>query len=327
MSKKKVLICAWQLDKRRGAWLQKLEDAGFDVVFNTLGRKYTQDELIDHLPGTYATVASSEPYNEKTLSVAPELRIIARWGVGYDQVDVDAATRHGVTVAMAFGANHEAVADAAFALMSALANDILQYHNLVAGGGWGGRYHMGLHKKTVGIVGLGRIGRAFARRCQGFETRILGYDPPIPDDAIRGFGIEPVSLEELLNESDFVSLHAPRAPETEGLINRETLALMKPSAFLINTSRGNVVDEPALVDALSSGVIAGAGLDVFAAEPPGDSPLLKLDNVLLMPHSAGASADAVEGVSERCVDSIITIDRGENPGDDLLLNPQTLKAN
>ncbi len=324
MSGKKVLVCAMQLHKRRGPWLQKLEEAGFEVEFNTLGRKLTHDELIEQLPGAYAAIAGSEPYDESSLSVAPELRIIARWGVGYDQVDVDAATRHGVAVAMAFGANHEAVADAAFALTSALANDVLQYHNLVAGGGWGGRYHVGLHRKTIGIVGLGRIGRAFARRCRGFETRILGYDPLIPPDAVQDLGVELVALEELLKESDFISLHAPRAPETENLINRETLALMKSSAYLINTSRGNVIDEGALVEALTSGGIAGAGLDVFAAEPPGDSPLLKLDNVLLMPHSAGASADAVEGVSQRCVDSIIAIDRGENPGDGLVLNPEAL---
>lgn len=326
MSGKKVLICAWQLDRRRGPWLRKLEEAGFDVEFNPLGRKYTRQELIERLPGTYAAMAGSEPYDDRTLSAAPELRIIARWGVGHDQVDVDAATRRGVAVAMAFGANHEAVADAAFALMAGLANDVLRYHRLVAGGGWGGRYHVGLHGKTVGIVGLGRIGHAFARRCQGFAMRILGRDPLLPDDAIRGFGVEPASLEKLLREADFVSLHAPRAPETERLVDREALALMKPSAYLINTSRGGVVDEAALIEALAGGVIAGAGLDVFETEPPEGSPLLTLDNVLLMPHSAGASADAVDAVSERCVDSILAIHRGRDPGEGLVLNPEVLSG-
>ena len=324
MSRKKVLICAWQLDRRRGPWLRKLEEAGFDVEFNPLGRKYTRQELIERLPGTYAAMAGSEPYDDRTLSAAPELRIIARWGVGHDQVDVDAATRRGVAVAMAFGANHEAVADAAFALMAGLANDVLRYHRLVAGGGWGGRYHVGLHGKTVGIVGLGRIGRAFARRCRGFAMRTLGRDPFLPDDAIRGFGVEPASLEKLLREADFVSLHAPRAPETEQLVDREALALMKPSAYLINTSRGSVVDEAALIEALTGGVIAGAGLDVFETEPPEGSPLLALDNVLLMPHSAGASADAVDAVSERCVDSILAIHQGRDPGEGLVLNSEVL---
>ena len=326
MSGKKVLICAWQLDRRRGPWLRKLEDAGFDVEFNPLGRKYTRRELIERLPGTYAVMAGSEPYDDRTLSAAPELRIIARWGVGHDEVDVDAATRRGVAVAMAFGANHEAVADAAFALMAGLANDLLPYHRLVAGGGWGGRYHVGLHGKTVGIVGLGRIGRAFARRCRGFAMRVLGCDPLLPDDAIRGFGVEPESFEELLREADFVSLHAPRAPETERLVDREALALMKPGAYLVNTSRGGVVDEAALIEALTGGVIAGAGLDVFETEPPGESPLFALDNVLLMPHSAGASADAVDAVSERCVDSIIAIHGGRDPGEGLVLNPEVLSG-
>lgn len=326
MSGNKVLICAWQLDRRRGPWLRRLEEAGFDVEFNPLGRKYTRQELIERLPGAYATVAGSEPYDDGTLSAAPELRIIARWGVGHDQVDVDAATRRRVAVAMAFGANHEAVADAAFALMAGLANDVLPYHRLVAGGGWGGRYHVGLHGKTVGIVGLGRIGRAFARRCRGFAMRMLGCDPLLPDDAIRGLDVEPAPLEALLREADFVSLHVPRAPGTERLVDREALALMKPGAFLINTSRGGVVDEAALIEALTGGVIAGAGLDVFETEPPGESPLLALDNVLLMPHSAGASADTVDAVSERCVDSILAIHEGRNPGEGLVLNPEVLGA-
>lgn len=325
MSKKKVLVCAWQLDKRRGEWLEKLQSGGFEVIFNKLGRKYTSEELMERLPEIYATIASSEPYNEQTLSIAPHLKIIARWGVGHDQVDLSAANRRGITVAMAFGANHEAVADAAFALMSNLANDVKQYHNLVSAGGWGGRYHIGLHKKTVGILGLGRIGSAFARRCRGFEMQILGYDPLIPKKALLSMGIEPVSLESLLKNSDFVSIHAPRAHETENLINETTLALMKPTGFLINTSRGDMIDEVALKNALSTGIIAGAGLDVFSSEPPINSPLLKCENVLLMPHSAGASADAVDQVSERCVSSILAIHNGESPGDELLLNPQTLK--
>jgi phosphoglycerate dehydrogenase-like enzyme len=320
-----VLVTHFQLANRPGPWMERLAGAGFDVVFNPLGRVLTEEELIARLPGVYATIASSEPYNDRVFASAPDLRIVARWGVGYDRIDIDAATRHDVAIVMAFGANHEAVADTALAMMASLANDLRQYHRRVARGGWGSRYHMGLHRKTVGIVGLGRIGRAVARRCQGFDMRVLGVDPALDRARAAALGVELVPLPELLRESDFVTLHCPRTPDTLNLINAETLALMKPGAYLVNTARGGLVDEAALADALTGGRLAGAGLDVFAREPPVDSPLLGLDNVALMPHSAGASTDATDAVTERCIDNILTLAAGGDPGDRRVLNPSVIK--
>ena len=188
--------------------------------------------------------------------------------------------------------------------MSNLANDVKQYHNLVSGGGWGGRYHIGLHKKTVGILGLGRIGSAFARRCRGFEMQILGYDPLIPKKALLSMGIKPVSLESLLKNSDFVSIHAPRAHETENLINETTLALMKPTGFLINTSRGDMIDEVALKNALSTGIIAGAGLDVFEFEPQVSKQLMSMENTVLMPHAGSATHTTRNSMVELACENI-----------------------
>lgn len=312
---------------RAGTWapeiFERLAHAGFEVTFNEHGRAMTEDELAEALPGVFATIAGSEPYNDRTLGAADELRVVARMGVGYDKVDVAAATRHGVAVAMAFGTNHEAVADHAFALTAALASRLLPYHRKVLDGGWGGDVHASLWRATVGIVGLGRIGRAFARRCRGFEMRVLAYDA-VPDAAYaEAEGIEMVPLERLFREADFVSVHAPLTPESAKLVDRERLALMKPGAYLVNTSRGGLVDEEALIEALEAGRIAGAGLDVFATEPlPADSPLRKLPNVVLTPHCAGNNAVSLVAMLERCIASITAVAEGRSPGDEFLLNPE-----
>ena len=320
----KVLVVPSLLADRRSAYLDHLEAAGLEVLRSPLGRPYGEAELIEGLRGVFATIAGIEPYTERVLREAPDLEVIARFGVGYDQIDVPAATRHGVYVAMAFGANHETVADLALALMGAVARNLVVYHQRVAAGGWGWEFRPGLWRATVGIVGLGRIGRAVARRCRAYEMRILAHDV-VPDEAYaRSHGIELTSLEQLLTESDFVTLHAPHTPETDRLMNDARFRIMKPAAFLINTARGGLVDEAALHEALVTGQIAGAGLDVFRREPPTDSPLLHLDNVVLTPHAAGSDL-AAEAAAGRCsVESILAVARGESPPASLLLNHEVI---
>jgi D-3-phosphoglycerate dehydrogenase len=302
--------------------LERLRAEGCELTFNRTGRTLTEDELIELLPGAFATIAGGEPYTERVFAAAPELKVVARMGVGYDKVDVPAATRHGVAICMGFGTNHQAVADHAFALMAGLANRLLPYHQEVMEGRWGGHFQPGLWRTTVGIVGLGRIGRALARRCQGFDMRILAHDAA-PDAAYANqHGIELVDLATLFREADFVSINAPLTPATEKIVNRERLAVMKRSAFLINTARGGLVDEAALYEALAAGRIAGAGLDVFAVEPlPTGSPLRELPNVLLTPHCAGGSIEAVVAMTNRCVDNLLAI-RDDWPVGEDLLNPE-----
>jgi D-3-phosphoglycerate dehydrogenase len=320
----KVLVVPSLLASRPSAYLTHLEAAGLEVLRSPLGRPYGEAELIDGLRGVFATVAGVESYTERVLREARDLEVIARFGVGYDQVDVPAATRHGVYVAMTFGANHETVADLALALMGAVARNVVVYHQRVMAGGWGWEFRPGLWRSTVGIVGLGRIGRAVARRCRAYEMRVLAHDVA-PDAAYaRSHGIELTSLEQLLRESDFVTLHAPHLPETDGLINAARLQLMKPSAFLINTARGGLVDEAALHEALVSRRIAGAGLDVFRREPPTGSPLLTLDNVVVTPHAAGSDLAAEAAMGQCCVESILAVARGGPPPAPLLLNPEAL---
>lgn len=306
--------------------LDPLRRAGFGVTLNEQGRVLSEDELIAALPGHFATIASSEPYTERVFAAAPELRVVARLGVGWDQVDVAAATRHHVAVAMAFGTNHDAVADHAFALMAAAALRIVAYDRRVRGGRWGTQLHGSLYGTTVGLVGFGRIGRALARRCKGFGMEVLAHDPAMDSDTVAHLGVRLVALDDLLEQSDFVSLHAPLTPATRRLIDRQRLALMKPTAVLVNTSRGGLIDEEALVDALRSGRLGAAGLDVFATEPLRDSPLTELENVVLTPHVAGTSKGAVEAMAARCVESILTIARGELPEGGYVLNPEALSG-
>jgi phosphoglycerate dehydrogenase-like enzyme len=322
----RVLVAIPRVHEASRSGLERLQGAGCELVVNPHGRTLSEDELAVMLPGCFASIAGGERYSERVFAAAPGCKVVARMGVGYDAVDVAAATRHGVAVAMGFGTNHEAVADLALTFMAALSNRLFAYHQEVMEGRWGGHFHPGLWRSTVGILGLGRIGRALARRCRGFEMRVLAYDPIADPAYAAAERIELVELERVFREADFVSVHAPHSPETDKLVNRERLALMKPSAFLINTARGGLVDENALIEALAAGTIAGAGLDVFEVEPlPAGSPLRGLPNVVLTPHCAGGSISAVAMMTERCVDNILAIRDGRSPSDEYLLNPEVLR--
>ena len=323
---KKILCNIQQIYGRPATYLKPLRDAGFEIVMNEKGRLLTEDELIERLPGVYATIAGGEPYTERVFERSKDLEVVARFGVGWDRVDVDAATRHGIAVAMAFGANHESVADGALALALGLSVNLLAQHNLVAKGGWGRGFHPGFWGRTMGIVGLGRIGRAVARRCQGFAMRVIAYDTAPDRDYARDNNIELLALDRLLAEADFVSLHTPILPETRNLIGARELGLMKPTAVIINTARGGLIDEVALHKALTERRIAGAGLDVFAEEPPRGSPLLALDNVILAPHAIAMDEAAERLMAERCVANILAIHSGRDPGPGFVLNPQVLAA-
>ncbi|MGI9436120.1 MAG: phosphoglycerate dehydrogenase [Geminicoccaceae bacterium] len=319
----KVLVATPWFKTRPAPALDRLRAAGCEVVTNQQERAYNETELIQAIPGIHATIAGSEPYNDRTLSAAGDLKVVARLGVGFDQIDVTAATRHGVAIAMAFGTNHEAVADHAFALIAGLGNQLLPYRRKIMDGGWGSHFHRSLWKSTVGIIGLGRIGRALARRCAAFEMRTLAFDVQPDADYAKAAGIELVDLDTLIGQSDFISVNTPHNPDSDKLINAERLAQMKPTAYVVNTARGGVIDEAALVEALQSGRIAGAGLDVFEVEPlPKQAALRSLDNVLLTPHCAGSSDRAVDLMLARCIDSILAIKDGGNPGEQYLLNPE-----
>src|SRR5437870_5913660 len=281
----KVLITARTMNEVGASALQLLRNAGCDIITPPKLGPLSADELLKGLPDMDAVLASMDKFTETviTSSAAAKLKIISRWRVGYDAIDVPAATRMGVVVAYTPGLLDETVADFAFALLLALARRVHIGHLDMSKGVWRGVWGNDVFDKTLGILGCGRIGRAVARRATGFNMRLLGYD--IQPNAEAGMiGVKFVTLEKLLAESDFLSLHAALTPQNRGLLGEAQLRAMKKGAYLINTARGALVDEGALVRALEEGWIAGAAVDAFVVEPsPADHPLRRAPNLLLTP--------------------------------------------
>jgi phosphoglycerate dehydrogenase-like enzyme len=318
----KVLIGPAPLARLQGDFLTVLQNAGFEFVYPKAAVQMTEQDLLERLAGIPAALAGSEPYTRKVFEAFPQLKVVARVGVGYDAVDVKAATDHGVAVTIAPGTNQDAVSEHCFALILGLAKNVIRQHVPIQGGKWPRQANVPLRGKTIGLVGLGRIGRSMTTRALAFGMKVMAYEP-FPDMAfIAKHGVRLAPLEDVLRESDYVSLHLPATDGTRALINAARLKLMKPTAFLINTARGAVVDEKALHEALRDGRIAGAGLDVFEEEPPApDNPLLKLDNVVLTAHTAGVDLQSRDDMARKAAECIAAISRGEWPAD-CIVNPE-----
>lgn len=293
-----------------------LADAGCRVSVVPSRRSYS--EVAANMVDADAAVVSIDPFDDSVFSAAPLLKVIARTGVGTDAIDLPAATRAGVAVTTTRGANEATVADHTVALMLAAVRQVVQNDRQVREGKWnrtGPHCGWDMHSKTVGLVGLGAIGREVVRRLCGFDVSIVGCDPLVKEIE----GVEMMSLRELLATADIVSLNLPLTTATAKLIGAEQFALMKPGAILVNTSRGGLVDEESLVAALTSGNLRAAALDVFVNEPPRESPLLELPNVVLSPHVGGLSAESVRAMAKRAADNVLTILDGCATGD--VVNP------
>ncbi|WP_368498982.1 phosphoglycerate dehydrogenase [Herbiconiux sp. A18JL235] len=240
-------------------------------------------------------VRSATKVDAEAIAAAPKLKVIARAGVGLDNVDIPAATTAGVMVVNAPTSNIISAAELTVGHILSLARHIPAAHAALAEGKWKRSAYTGveLYEKTVGIIGLGRIGALITARLQAFGVNVIAYDPYVTSARAQQLGVTLVTLDELLTQSDFITIHMPKTPETTGMIGDEQLKLMKPSAFVVNVARGGLIDEDALHRALTEGTIAGAGLDVFVSEPPKDSPLLGLPNIVVTPH-LGASTDEAQ---------------------------------
>jgi len=286
----------------------------------------SQAELLPQLADCVGIALSGTPYKQTEMDASPAMLVVARIGVGYDSVEVPALTARKVPLMVAGTANSTSVAEQAFHLMISLAKKNRAMDRLVRDGNWAGRHTalpMELAGKTVLIVGFGRIGTRSGRRCQGFDMNVLIYDPYVDQAAIRAAGCEPVAdLDKELPRVDFVSIHCPKNPETIGMFNAARLALMKRGAFIVNTARGGIIDEPALHAALTSGHLAGAGLDVFDMEPtPVNNTLLTLDTVIASPHMAGVTTEAVAGMALVTAQNILGVLDG-NPNKANAINPE-----
>lgn len=310
----KVLVSSLSIKKSAPA-KAKLESAGVEVVYAQHdGRGLREAELVKAISGCTALIAGLDDVTEKALEAgSPTLKLVARIGVGYNNVDLAAAERYGVKVTITPDANMYSVADLALGLILSVARSIPAHDHITRAGEWRRINGAELHDKTLGIIGLGKIGLEVAKRARGFDMKLIAFDMVKNPAVAEKYDISYTSLEELLKQADFVTLHAPAIEATAGLINRQTLSLMKPTAYLINTARGPLVNEGDLYDALKERRIAGAGLDVFAQEPPADKRFFELDNVVLTPHAGASTVEANDRMSLMAVDEVLRVISGQPP--------------
>ena len=310
-----ILITSTSFGKKIKGPLETLQSKGYELKLNDLGRPMTPEELIERLDGYEGCIAGLDHFTADVLGKSKQLRILARYGAGVDRVDLQAAADAGIMVTNTPVANSDSVADLAVGLMLAVARNIPAADRTVREGGWSNMYGVSLAGKTVGLVGCGRIGRRVADRVRGFRCRVIAVDPALDAATAAEAQVELVSLDALLAASDFISLHLPANEQTRGCISTEQFRRMKPSAILVNTARGEVIDEPALLAALRDGEIRGAGLDAHAEEPPDPSRYEGLDNVVLTPHMGAYTEDALINMADGAVENLCAFFEGREPPD------------
>jgi D-3-phosphoglycerate dehydrogenase len=287
----KVLVTPRSYGKEDPALFGMLEGAGFEVVRNETGGILTKAQMMEQIAPCAGVIVGVDPLDAEVIAAAPGLRAIAKYGVGVDNIDLAAAKGRGIPVSRTVGANASAVADYALALMLALSRKLLTIDRRCRQGDWGKITTLDVTGGTLGLIGLGAIGKLVARRAQGFDMKVLAYDVVWDEQYAAANHIEFAEPSRILKEADFISLHLPLLPATENFIGEAELSMMKPTAVLINTARGGLVDEAALLKALQQGRIGGAGLDAFREEPPSPE-WFALDNVVLGAHCAASTRGA-----------------------------------
>lgn len=321
MTKKRVLITPSYIDVGTEAH-QQLLAAGIDVIFNPFRGHRTEEEMILLLRGVDGAIVAGDRITASVLAAADRLRVISRTGVGYDSIDVQAATARKIAICTAPGTNSDSVADYTLALILQCSRKMIENYLEMQRGAWVRHEGVDLRDKLLGIVGLGTIGKAVAFRAAAFGMRIAAFAPHRDEQFADRHSIHYLPLEQLLRESDYVTLHLPLNADTRHLINAQRLAIMKPTAYLINTARGAIVDTDALYQALRQGQIAGAALDVFEEEPLRDSRLQELPNLYLSAHTAGCSVDARRRAVKTATDNLLAVLQGKRP--DHVVNPEAL---
>lgn len=308
----KVLLTPTSLrpDTRNEA-LEQLKNEADELVFNPYGRPLTEDELIVLLADCDGFIAGLDPVTENVLKAAKKLKVVSRYGAGVDRVDIFAATALGIKVTNTPGVNAQAVAELALGLMFGLARSLPFADRQVKSGYWPRLNGMELRGKTVGLIGLGAIGRALATMCRGIGMHVIAYDPFIDENWCVDHEVRSIAFDELLSTSDIISLHLPHTETTHHIIGAEALKKMKKGALLINTSRGGLIDEGAAYEALTSGHLRGMALDAYEVEPPEVSELILLDQVITVPHTGAHTDEAKAGMATLAIENCLQILRGE----------------
>ena len=296
---------------------------GLDVVPNPYkGKGLSENELIGLIKGVDALLTGVDQVTAKVIRAADRLKVISKFGTGVDNIDLDAATENGIIVTNTPGMNANAVADMTFSLMLGIARKVTLAFDQVRAGRWSLIVGTEIWKKSLGLIGLGKIGKGVAIRASGFNMKLLAYDK-FPDKKFaKERNIKLVTLNQLLQASDFISIHVPLTPDTENLIGKCQFEMMKTSAFLINTARGGIVDENALYDALVSGRIAGAAVDVLKEEPPKKNRLVELENFIITPHISSFTKEAIRNTERVSAQNIIDLLKGGHSP--YIVNPEVL---
>ncbi len=304
MKMKKILITPRSFSRYGEHAVELLRNKGYEVIVNNTGKQHSYERFCELASDVEGIILGVDQVDSNMLENSKQLKVISRFGVGVDNIDLEKAKELGIEVKRAIGPNATSVAELTMGLFFTLARDIYSNIREVKEGQWNKTSGMELLNRTVGIVGLGAIGREVARIARGIGMNVIAYDPFVDKEC----DVEMKTFEELMEESDFVTLHMPLTHENKHIVNKQTLSLMKPSAFLVNTARGDLVNEEDLYQALTNGVIAGAAEDVFSVEPPAkDEKLLQLDNFLLCAHIASLTKNAEINTINLTVSNLLEI--------------------
>ncbi|MDF2655797.1 MAG: phosphoglycerate dehydrogenase [Bacillota bacterium] len=304
----KILVTPTSLQPGKGSKaLEKLKTFSEDLIFNTTGKPLTEDELIPLLADCDGYIAGLDFVTANVLKSCTRLKVVSRYGAGYDRVDIAAASALGIPVTNTPGVNAEAVGELAFGLVLSVARKIPYLHTSLCGGDWIRSTGIELKGKTIGIMGLGAIGKVVARCAKGFDMEVIAYDPYINAAYCEENRITSASFDEVILQADVISLHLPLIDSTHHLISASAIAKMKPTAILVNTSRGGLIDEDAAYDALKAGRLGGLALDAFEIEPPTESPLFSLYEVVATPHTGAHTAEAMENMAALSVQNLIDV--------------------
>lgn len=310
----RVLVTPTSYGKNDSRLKTELEARVGEVIYNPTGKPLTSLDVARLLPGVDGYIAGLDVIDREALQSADRLKVIARYGVGVDSVDLAAAAARGIVVTNTPGANSASVAELALAMILAMARQIPEAVEATRQGKWPRLSGLSIEGKTIGILGLGNIGRHLVRRLSGFDCYILAYEPQPDHGFVERYGVQLTSLDDLLEKADFVSLHMPLMSETRAIVNRDFLAKMKRGACLVNTARGEIVDEEALYEALQSGHLHAAALDAFVKEPPAPGhPLLALPQVIATPHLGAQTDGATNAMGWMAMNDCLAVLQGEQP--------------
>ena len=301
----KILVTPRSFGKSDPHAFQILRDAGLEVVVNDSGGILDREALGARLADCDGVVIGVDPLDAGVLAKAPGLKAIAKYGVGVDNIDLDECKKRGIKVSRTVGANADAVADYAFALMMAVARRVPRIDAMCRRGDWSKVTGIDIYGKTLGLLGLGAIGKGMAARARGFGMRVMAYDVFWDAAYAANSGVEKATPEEIYADADFISLHVPLTNETRGMIGADQLAAMKPTAIIVNTARGGIIDEDELLAALRDKRIYGAGIDAFEEEPPANKEWFTLDNVVIGSHSAASTNGATEKMGRMAAENLV----------------------